>query len=298
MALSTVALGSDIHVEFGQYDIKNTKQADVLLLAGDICIGADFLRPDDKRSKARAKEYREFFAQACAEFPQVIYITGNHEFYHGEINTITSVLKSELACHSNLSVLDNESVTINDVTFVGGTLWTNMNNNCPLTEQFLTYRMNDFRIITDDSTQCSKKVPVYKEELGKDGYQEVDHYRTKMYSGTLTPAKAAVLHNNFIQYLSETIVPGNKYVVVGHHAPSKQSTHPRYATAREMNGGYSSDLDAFILAHPEIALWVHGHTHEKFDYMIGNTHIACNPRGYIGHERNADNFELQYINIQ
>jgi len=51
-----------------------------------------------------------------------------------------------------------------------------------------------------------------------------------------------------------------------------------------MNGGYASDLSNFILDHPQIKLWTHGHMHQCFDYMIGSTRVVCNPRGYEGHE--------------
>jgi hypothetical protein len=64
-----------------------------------------------------------------------------------------------------------------------------------------------------------------------------------------------------------------------------------------MNGGYSSELSEFILDHPQIKLWTHGHTHEPFDYMIGDTRIVCNPRGYINYEGCADNFKLQFIEV-
>ena len=64
-----------------------------------------------------------------------------------------------------------------------------------------------------------------------------------------------------------------------------------------MNGGYHTDLSEFILDHPEIVLWTHGHTHEPFDYMIGTTRIVCNPRGYAGHDENADVFQLKYLEI-
>ena len=64
-----------------------------------------------------------------------------------------------------------------------------------------------------------------------------------------------------------------------------------------MNGGYSSDLSEFILDHPQIKLWTHGHTHEDFDYLIGSTRIVCNPRGYINYEASADKFTLKTVEI-
>ena len=56
-------------------------------------------------------------------------------------------------------------------------------------------------------------------------------------------------------------------------------------------------LSEFILDHPEIKLWTHGHTHEDFDYMIGSTRIICNPRGYINYESRADYFKLKAIEV-
>ena len=64
-----------------------------------------------------------------------------------------------------------------------------------------------------------------------------------------------------------------------------------------MNGAYSSELSEFILDHPEIKLWTHGHTHEDFDYMIGSTRVVCNPRGYINYEARADNFKLKVVEV-
>jgi predicted phosphodiesterase len=27
-------------------------------------------------------------------------------------------------------------------------------------------------------------------------------------------------------------------------------------------------------------LWIHGHTHDSFDYTVHRTRVVCNPRGY------------------
>jgi hypothetical protein len=96
------------------------------------------------------------------------------------------------------------------------------------------------------------------------------------------------------------VIQGNhdkKYVVVGHHSPSRASTHEMYASDTIMNGGFSSDLDEFIMDHPQIKLWTHGHTHHEFDYVIGETRIVCNPRGYHGHEQQADDFKLLTVEV-
>ena len=98
----------------------------------------------------------------------------------------------------------------------------------------------------------------------------------------------------------QTVIEGRfdeKFVVVGHHAPSKASTHPRYKDEEVMNGGYSTNLDDFIIDHPQIKLWTHGHTHEDFDYRVGSTRVVCNPRGYINYEDRADTFKLKTVEI-
>ena len=64
-----------------------------------------------------------------------------------------------------------------------------------------------------------------------------------------------------------------------------------------MNGGYHNSYEDYIMDHPQIKLWTHGHTHERYDYMIGETRIVCNPRGYIGHEAIANDFELKVVEL-
>ena len=105
-----------------------------------------------------------------------------------------------------------------------------------------------------------------------------DHYKTMEYFKTVMANRRA--EGN-----------GGPVVVVTHHAPSKMSTKPRYQNDTIMNGAYSSDLSEFILDHPEIKVWTHGHTHDNFDYMIGSTRIICNPRGYKGYEQQAEDFD-------
>ena len=69
-----------------------------------------------------------------------------------------------------------------------------------------------------------------------------------------------------------------KTVVVTHHLPHARSIPPRF-TGDLLNAAYASDLSGVIeVGRP--ALWVHGHTHDSCDYMVGDTRIVCNPRGY------------------
>jgi Icc-related predicted phosphoesterase len=74
-------------------------------------------------------------------------------------------------------------------------------------------------------------------------------------------------------------------------APSFLSIHEKHKNNMNINGSYASDLSDLIL-DTKPSLWFHGHMHTSFDYMVGDTRILCNPRGYIGHEINQ-NFDHQ-----
>jgi Icc-related predicted phosphoesterase len=263
-----IALASDLHLEFGDIHLANDQGADVLLLAGDIMIAQDLHdHPAENLAtginlgtrQQAAQRYREFLARVSQEFPHVIYIAGNHEFYHGKFHASLDDLTNECSKFANVHFLENDTRVIDGITFVGCTLWTDMNKGDPLTLHTVAGMMNDYRIIREDSKGYTK----------------------------LRPAHTLARHRRSLEYIRNAVggKTGEKFVVVGHMAPSPQSTHERYRDDPIMNGAYSSDLSEFILDHPQIQAWVHGHTHYNFDYMIGTTRILCNPRGYVGYER-------------
>ena len=275
-----IAICSDIHLEFGPIELNNTDNANVLILSGDICVAKDLPHSDSKKGDIS----RKFFRMCALRFPHVLYVMGNHEHYHGDFATSGKIIKEELAQYANVHLLDQETKVIDDVTFIGGTLWTDMNKEDGITLYHMKDMMNDFRCITNGARET-----YYRNSAGN------SYVRTAKF----TPDDAVEDHKKMLEYI-KIMVEGKhdqKIVVVGHHAPSKLSTHPRYAKEEIMNGGYSSDLSEFILNHPQIKLWTHGHTHEEFDYMIGSTRIICNPRGYINYEDRADKFTLKTVEI-
>lgn len=293
-----VAIASDIHLEFGDLIIKNEHDADVLLLSGDICVAADISRPDPHNfmEGARSNRIVDFFKRCSFQFPHVIYILGNHEHYHGDFATTASRIRGMLESNflSNVYLLDNEIQVIDDVTFIGGTLWTDMNGRDPLTLYHMTSMMNDFRCVKN-----SRRTVSYRTYEQINGVDDRERPVFKQRVATFSPEDAVDEHDRFRDYIQE-IVQGRfdqKFVVVGHHAPSRLSTHQKYQHDTIMNGGYSSSLDEFIIDHPQIRLWTHGHTHEDFDYMIGSTRIVCNPRGYVNYESRADTWQLKYVDI-
>jgi predicted phosphodiesterase len=284
-----IAVASDVHLEFGDLDIVNTDNAEVLILSGDICVAADLDMRDRRQTELgfaryRSERFHEFFERCATNFPHVIYIMGNHEYYHSDFATELAEVRRKLAHLSNLYILEREVKVIGDVTFIGGTLWTDMNNMDSLTLYHMRTMMNDFRVIRNSTDPVH-----FRTEEGE--------FKTRV--GKFSPEDAVEEHVKMKQYI-QSVVQGNhdtKYVVVGHHSPSRKSTHEMYADDTVMNGGYSSDLDEFIEDHPQIRLWTHGHTHHPFDYVIGETRVVCNPRGYHGYEARASEWKLLTVDI-
>lgn len=293
-----IAVCSDIHLEFGDLDLHNNENADVLILGGDIFV-ADDLRssgaviPANERVLERAQRYNDFIVRCSQRFKQVILIMGNHEHYHGDFAASYGIIKGSFGDLHNVHVLDKEWRIINGVLFFGGTLWTDMNNEDPRTLREMAHCMNDYRGVLNSNRMVQYRVPSLDED-------NPDGFSFKERPAKFQPEDSVAEHREFLRKLDEALAayPNLPVVVCGHHAPSKASTHPRYKTEVIMNGAYSTNLDDFILDRRQIRLWTHGHTHECFDYRIGTTRIVCNPRGYDGYEQRADDFTLKYVELK
>lgn len=308
-----LAVCSDLHLEFGPLTLTNTGGVDVLVLSGDILVNADLDMYDRRQEEMGFARYRsqmlhEFFAHVNKEFPHVLYVAGNHEHYHGDYAYTLNDLKRKLEMYKNVHVLDKETYEVGDTVFVGGTLWTDMNKEDPLTLHSIKRMMNDFRCVRNSNREVNYKAAVPKDKpvgMSDDDwlsmpYEQRTRTEFKTRPAIFCPEDAVEDHKQMLEFISKTyadLPPWKQMVVIGHHTPSHQSCHPRYSDDKEMNGGYHSDLSEFILDRPAIKLWTHGHTHEKYDYMMGETRIVCNPRGYHGHEEIANNFELKVVEV-
>lgn len=250
---------SDLHLEFGDYQVPVHKNEHDLgiILAGDI------------HTKTNAVPFLE---ELSRRFKYVIYVLGNHEHYGESVLRTQDKIKERvdnLQLH-NVYVLDNECVVLDGVAFVGSTLWTSIDNGNPIAMFTLQNNMHDFKYI----------------KYGLPGRT----YRK------FRPTDAVIQHRYSVQYVFNTIKDfvssGVKVVVITHHAPSHKSL-PGGQLGSEWDPGYYSPLDDEILCGgPDI--WIHGHIHESKDYMIGNTRVLSNPRGYVGDEINPE-FEDSWL---
>jgi predicted phosphodiesterase len=277
-----IQLASQICIlEFADVDIKNTTGADVLILSGDILV-ADDLRnqpadlawanlPEEGYGRAkRAMRYRDFFQRVSFQFKHVIYVMGNHEHYHGKFDKSAEIIRTAVGYLNiqNIHLLDRDTVEIDGVHFVGGTMWTDCNKGDALTLYHLEQCMTDFRVIRIADENFRKFLPMR----------------------TVTEFTKT---RGYFKSVIENLPEDATVVVCSHHAPSHLSIHEIYKNDTLMNGGYSTDMSEFILDHPKIKVWTHGHMHNNFDYVIGDTRVICNPHGYPG-ENDQFDFNLTF----
>lgn len=250
---------SDLHLEFGGMEIPPLPEDDstVLVLAGDIGL-AD-----------KAHTYEDFIKAASEQFQDVIWICGNHEYYHTSFVRGIPKIQERLKMMDvqNVHFGDRFTVVINGVAYICATMWTDMNGQDPFTMYDMKNRLNDFRLIRNGPSHEPYKRRITTADI--------------VYEFTMA--------KNFIfDEIQKHMDAGNKTVVVTHHGPSHMSIAPQFARDTVTNGAYVSELGNDIVDAGGPDIWVHGHTHVSLAYEIGNTVVVCNPRGYEGHELNPD----------
>jgi predicted phosphodiesterase len=242
-------LVSDLHLDFSQYIVPELPDDNetVLLVAGDICEGRYLTL------------LKQFLDNHCYRFSAILFVLGNHDYYG--VNFFLHVEKVKQVLYENYSnvyLLDNNTweIELDNIVVIGSTMWTDFEKGSPIAMGLANRCMADYMwIYADDS-----------------GYSPI----------RITPVEIYNAHKYSISYLKAAISKhknmGRKVVVMTHHAPTWQSVGDGFQ-GDALNGAFVSDLSELILdTKPDI--WCHGHTHSARDYMVGDTRVLCNPRGY------------------
>jgi predicted phosphodiesterase len=246
---------SDIHLEFGDFIIPNSQEDKntILVLAGDTGI----VHKDNHLHE----RFLPFISRCANQFKHVVMIFGNHEHYYGAFQLTEEKFRNAWNHYNiyNVSILEKSSIVIDNVAFIGATLWTDCDKKNPSAHILWQQTMTDARVIRNGNFAFERKF------LAEDTWN--DHELAK----------------NFIwSEVDKFKKDGKKTVVVVHHGVSNKSIHPIYKE-NKLNMFFSSEMTEEILKHePDII--IHGHTHMSCEYTIGNTHVVCNPRGYEGYE--------------
>lgn len=282
-----ICLVSDLHFEINEYAIKNKdfKEADVLIIAGDLTC-ARFFQP--QRTDAEARKHRNYIKRLSdligKKYDACFYVVGNHEHY-GSIYKDTVPNLMNFLADTNITLLQDNHVTFNNVKFYGTSLWTSFNNGDFDTMNITEHFMNDYRWI-------SKK---HEDEIP---YSERKSALVHLRNGTITPE---FILNEHVQQLGRLnyFLENNKdekIVVITHHAPSlKAQNTKRHGT--NLMYAYCSDLDYIMEEYDNIALWCYGHTHDSMDFQVNKTRVISNQMGYWGNDPGAYNFKPVIIEI-
>jgi hypothetical protein len=261
--MTKISVVSDLHLEFADCELPG---GDILILAGDIWLARDMVT-DGSANPDRRKRYVRFCQEELSKYRAVVAITGNHEAYGFNIVEMDATIRSFLLTHApNTRLLNNEIAMIGGVTFLGTPLWATCGVGNPVAEMAIDGGMNDFRLIRTNVSPMDRMPDM----VGKDR--------------RFTPRDANALHSHAVTWLSEELPRHSRCVVIGHHAPSFKSAGGEH-NDQTLDTAYCSALDTLIEEHPQIAIWIHGHTHRAENYRIGNTKVIANPRGYFPDER-------------
>ena len=249
-----IRLFSDLHLEFSDYKFDHIwkptagDRDTVAVLAGDIGVG---------------RGAKPFVEELCKNFKAVVYLLGNHEFYHHRWEDVIEYW-TEYNAFSNFYFMNNRAVEFDNVRIIGGTMWTSLDNHNPIIEIHARQGLNDYRYI-------------------------------KFGDRKLHPMRTGLEFENFKEFLDEQLsLPyEGKTVVVTHHSPGDWQKRSTYGND-PLNFAYYAQLESFIANQSKINLWLHGHTHQVADYMVGETRVVCNPYGYHRSQEVA-NFEPNWI---
>lgn len=205
--------------------------------------------------------------EQCRGLP-VVYVAGNHEFYEGEYYDVLGRLHQEAAVLAGVNFLENRSVEIDGWRFLGCTLWTDFN----LFHEARFHAKCAHRGISDFTN--IRVAAKGKEKL-------------------LRPKDVLHFFQQSKDWLRRELGRGDpaRTVVVTHNAPAWGSLARCYATD-SLSPFFIVDLEKMIKEF-QPRLWVHGHTHNSFDYQLRDTRIVCNPRGYKG--ENGGEFDANKV---
>ena len=199
---------------------------------------------------------REAVAFALRFDKPVLYVPGNHAFYGGSLDGVAAQLR-ELCEGTHVHLLDEAALVIDGVRFLGATLWS------------------DFELFDEAGRRAASRTEAVR--LVRD----FSRIRVREGEGEVfTPECSAALFRRHTAWLEARLAERHDgpTVVITHHAPSTRSIHPRFADSL-LNACFVSDAERVVRGSGAV-LWIHGHTHDSFDYRLERTRVVCNARGY------------------
>lgn len=182
----------------------------------------------------------------------IFVILGNHDYFGENVRTFDEHI-CKLTQNTGVTFLQQDSVDFMGVRLLGCTLWT------------------DYQFEAQPDTLLQAEGLMY------------DYRAIKVDNRLFVPQDSIDLHQKHRQWLFTELQKAHEQnmpcVVMSHHGISPHSVSQKYAHL-PTNAAFLSDFSDWLAADFAPKLWIHGHTHEAFDYVQGNTHVVVNPRAY------------------
>jgi Icc-related predicted phosphoesterase len=212
----TLQIVSDLHLEFHRDRGKaflasmDPEGVDVLVVAGDLC-GGPMLR--------------DVLTNLCSRFPQVVYVLGNHEYYHSSPEEVHGTMGALCATLPNLTWLNNQVAEVAGLRFAGGTLWFPRPQTHAVNQA--RFDINDFRLIDGGFEQWvyeeNKACVALLQAAAKDVDVVVTHH-IPTGSGTAPEYRGSLLNHYFVHDLGRLIEEAQPSLWICGH------THHRFWT--------------------------------------------------------------------
>lgn len=213
--------------------------------------------------------------------PNGVLVAGNHLVYNRGGLSLEG-LKKELAGKfppdASMTFLDSSvgtvSKEVDGILFVGSTLYTDYSYSPPSLRRM--YGKGGGKDAGKLIVECNARNAV--------SYMNDFRFGMVEDGGKLRPLSPM----DYLRYFRESISsikeavesePDRDVVVVTHHCPSAGCISDKYVSS-ETNASYVSDLEGFIVSHPNIRCWVCGHVHHRASFKVGGCRVVMNPLGY------------------
>lgn len=234
---------SDLHLEFPEnadYLRENPveAEADILVIAGDLV------------PFTQLNNHLPIIKRICEPFKQVYWLPGNHEYYYADLNFRTGSFIEKIL--PNLTLLNNQSISIGQTELIFSTLWTRINDIKAVNIQS---RLSDFYLIKKD-----------QQPLSISNYNE--------------------LHESSVKYIRDALENSQdkQQIVISHHCPTFLHYPEQYKNS-PINEAFAVELN-HVIEQLQPSVWIYGHTHINTPgFQIGSTTLKCNQLGYVRHNQ-------------
>lgn len=246
-----VQIYSDIHLEHHKTYPKIEPKADTIILSGDI-------------GNLHLENYKDFLVYLSENWKNVIYVLGNHEYYHNNktITKLNEEYKIFINKFSNVYLLDRNYIIIDNIAYIGCTLWSKATIG-------ITDIINDFNMI--------KVKREFRRYMKTDRINEYEYNKLNMIDTEYLLETLQILQNDF-----------NHIVIVTHYPLIQQNTsNPIYKYQNQCLKDYFSnkiDLTKYMGDKTKIVC-ISGHTHWSYDFTENDIRYISNQFGYASELR-------------